>query len=71
MFKPAFWIWLLAATVLTGVFITGLLQVQSIQGGLKPYFIGAAVLAMVLAAPFALWVRKGMEGPTGPEGTAH
>ena len=62
MFKPTFWIWLLAATVLTGVFITGLLQVPSIQGAMKPYFIGAAVLAMVLAAPFAMYVRKEMEG---------
>lgn len=60
MFKPAFWIWLLAATVLTGIFITALLQVPSIQGAMKPYFIGAAVAAMVLATPFALWVRKEM-----------
>lgn len=60
MLKPVFMIWLLAATVLTGVFITGLLQVPSIQGSLKMYFIGAAVLASLVAAPFAMFVQKQM-----------
>ena len=61
MNKPAFWIWLLAAPVLTGVFIVPLLLVPAAQPGLKIWILVAAALSMVVTIPFSMRVGKAME----------
>lgn len=58
MNKPAFWIWLLAAPVLTGAIIAGLLLVPSIQPALGKWIVGAAVLSALVCVPFAQRVGK-------------
>jgi hypothetical protein len=61
MNKPAFWIWLLAAPVLTGVFIVILMLVPSIQPSLKMWILGAAAASALVTIPFSMKVGKAME----------
>jgi hypothetical protein len=61
MNKPAFWIWLLAAPVLIGVFITILLNVPSAQPALKGWILAACALSVLITIPFAMKVGKAME----------
>lgn len=68
MNKPWFFIWLLSAPVLAGVFITVLLNVDSAQASLKAWMIGATILSMIVTIPFSLKVGSFMEGP-GPRAT--
>jgi uncharacterized membrane protein YdjX (TVP38/TMEM64 family) len=61
MNKPAFWIWLLAAPVLIGIFITVLLNVESAQPALKAWILASCAVSMLITIPFALKVGKAME----------
>jgi len=58
MSKAAFWIWLHVAFLLTGVFVTVLLLVPSIQPLPKVWFALATVAAMGLAVPLGSAIRK-------------
>jgi phosphoglycerol transferase MdoB-like AlkP superfamily enzyme len=58
MNKPAFWIWLLAAPVLTGTLIVVLLLIPSIQATLGQWIIGASIMSMLVSIPFAWKVGK-------------
>jgi uncharacterized membrane protein YdjX (TVP38/TMEM64 family) len=61
MNKPAFWIWLLSAPVLIGIFITVLLNVESAQPALKAWILAACAVSMLITIPFAIKVGKAME----------
>lgn len=58
MDKPAFWIWLLAAPVLTGAIIVVLLLIPSIQPALGRWILGATIASAIVAVPFAMKVGK-------------
>lgn len=58
MNKPAFWVWLLAAPVLTGAIIVVLLLVPSIQPALGSWILGACIASMIVTIPFAMKVGK-------------
>ena len=58
MTKPAFWIWLLSAPVLTGVFITAILVIPGLQASLGKAMGVAAIVAAVLSLPFSIKVAK-------------
>lgn len=60
MTKPAFWIWLLSAPVLTGVLITVLLMMPSLAPSLGKWIVGAAGLSLVVTLPFSVAVGKAM-----------
>jgi len=59
--KPAFWIWLLSAPVLTGMAITVLLMVPSIAPALGLWILGAAAVSAVVAVPIGLVVGKAIQ----------
>jgi hypothetical protein len=61
MNKPAFWIWLLAAPVLTGALIVPLLLVPAVQPALKLWLLGAAALSALVTIPFSMRVGKAIE----------
>lgn len=56
--KPAFWIWLLSAPVLTGMLITVLLMMPSVASSLGMWIVGAAALSAVVTVPFSMAVGK-------------
>jgi hypothetical protein len=49
---------LLSAPVLTGIFITAILVIPSLQGSLGKAFGIAAIAAAVIALPFSIKVAK-------------
>jgi hypothetical protein len=61
MNKPAFWIWLLSAPVLTGALIVPLLLVPSIQRSLGLWILGATALSALIAVPFSMRVGRAIE----------
>jgi CBS-domain-containing membrane protein len=58
MNKPAFWVWLLAAPVLTGALIVVLLMIPSIQHALQWWILGTFLASGIVAIPFARMVGK-------------
>ena len=58
--KPAFWIWLLSAPVLTGVLITVLLMMPSLAPALGMWIVVAAAASAVITVPFSLVVGKSL-----------
>lgn len=58
--KPAFWIWLLSAPVLTGVLITVLLMMPSMASSLGKWIVVAAGVSAVVTVPFSMAVGKAM-----------
>jgi hypothetical protein len=58
--KPAFWIWLLSAPVLTGMLITVLLMMPSLASSLGMWIAIAAGVSAVVAVPFSMAVGKAM-----------
>jgi hypothetical protein len=60
MTKPAFWIWLLATPVLSGVFITILLLMPSLAPALGRWIVGAVALSALVALPFSQLVNKSL-----------
>ncbi len=58
MTKPAFFIWTIAAPVLTGMLITVLLMIPSVAHTMGLWIIGAAVLSMIVTVPFSIAVGK-------------
>jgi hypothetical protein len=59
--KPAFWIWLLAPPVLTGMFITVLLMMPSLAPTLGRWIVLSAAASAVLAVPLSLVVGKALQ----------
>ncbi len=60
MSKPAIVLWLLATTTLTGILITVLLLIPSLQGQLRPWILAAAAGSAVLSAPFSVKVARAL-----------
>jgi hypothetical protein len=58
MNKPAFWIWLLAAPVLTGIVIVVLLLIPSIQPTLGKWILATSLVSMVVTIPLAQKIGK-------------
>lgn len=58
--KPAFWIWLLSAPVLTGAFIAGLLMMPSLASSLGTWIVVAAAVSALAAVPFSITVGKAL-----------
>lgn len=56
--RPAFYIWTLAGPVLTGVLITAALVIPALQGSLGAAIITSAVVGMLAAIPFSLYVER-------------
>jgi hypothetical protein len=56
--RPAFWIWVLAAPVLTGLCVTVLLTIPGAEPALGQWMIGAAALSAVVAVPISLALGK-------------
>ncbi len=61
--KPAFWIWILATPVFTGIILAALLMVPSLQADLGKWLIAAVVLSALVAVPFSMFVGKWMSAP--------
>ncbi|MFO0549891.1 MAG: hypothetical protein U0271_15970 [Polyangiaceae bacterium] len=66
--KPAFWIWILATPVFTGMVIVALLMVPSLQADLGKWLIGAVVLSALVSVPFSMFAAKWVAGPTESTG---
>ena len=58
MNKPAFWIWLLAAPVLTGIVIVVLLLIPSLEPTLGKWILGTSLASMVVTIPLAQKIGK-------------
>ncbi len=58
MTKPALFIWLIAAPVLAGIFITALLLIPSAEPALRTWVVIASLAAAVMAVPFSLRIGK-------------
>ncbi len=58
MTKPAFWIWLLSAPVLSGVLITVLLLIPSLAPSLGRWIVGACLASALVSLPFSIAVGK-------------
>lgn len=59
--KPAFWIWLLAAPILTGASITALLLIPSLAPALGMWIVVASAVSAVVAVPIGLVVGKAIQ----------
>ena len=59
--KPAFWIWLLSAPVLTGMSITVLLLIPALASSLGVWIVGAAAASAAVAVPVSLVVGKAIQ----------
>ena len=62
MTKPAFFVWTLAAPILTGALIVPLLLMRSAQPHLGKWIIAAAVVSCLVSVPFSIKVGKAMQG---------
>ncbi len=56
--KPAFFVWSLAAPVLTGMIITGVLLVPSLQAHLGMAILASAAVGFLAAVPLSIQVGK-------------
>jgi hypothetical protein len=59
--KPAFFIWLLSAPVLTGMLITVLLLVPAAAPAMAQWIIAAAGFSMVVTVPFSRMVGRAIQ----------
>lgn len=59
--KPSFFIWLLSAPVLTGIFVTVLLLMPSMAPKLGLWIAVASAVSAIITVPFSMAVGKAIQ----------